>query len=138
VPALDNCEPQIIRALDKDGWLVIDHPLTIRNALGRNHVYADLRLRQTNTGQQIIVVEVKCFPDARSVLEEFYHAIGQYQVYRNALELNQMDVPLYLAVPLPVYADFFQRTLIQKTLGEVKVKLLVVDLENEVIVQWVN
>jgi hypothetical protein len=62
MPAIDDCEPQMIRALEKSGWRVIDHPLTLRNVLGRNHVYADLRLEQIVTGQQIIVVEVNAFP----------------------------------------------------------------------------
>lgn len=81
MPALDQCEPQVIRALQKAGWVVTHQPLQIR--VSRNEaVYADLRLIQPAVKQTIIIVEVKCFAGKRSLLDEFYHAVGQYIVYR--------------------------------------------------------
>jgi hypothetical protein len=50
MPALDHCQPAVVRALEKAGWLVIDQPLTIRNVIGRRHIYADLRLKHRQTG----------------------------------------------------------------------------------------
>ena len=58
MPALDVCEPQMIRALEKAGWQIIGKTLPIYLEYKRV-VYADLSLQRAQ--QQIIVVEVKCF-----------------------------------------------------------------------------
>jgi hypothetical protein len=35
--------------------------------------------------EQIIVLEVKCFTNPKTDLQEFYTAIGQYEFYREVL-----------------------------------------------------
>ena len=81
MPAQDACEPQIIRALEKAGWQMIARTVPIYLEHKRV-VYADLSLQRER--QQIIVVEVKCFSEKRPLLDQFYHAVGQYLFYRNA------------------------------------------------------
>jgi hypothetical protein len=93
MPALDSCEAAIVHALEKEGWQVLDKPYPIRVIVDNRVIFADIRLQQQTNQQQIIVVEVKCFPNNRSALDEFYRAIGQYQVYRNGLQLTQNDTP---------------------------------------------
>lgn len=88
MPAIDSCEPQMIRAFQKANWSIGDQPFAIRLAEKRDHVFADLRLINRSDNAQIVVIEVKCFPDSRSQLDEFYHAVGQYLVYRSALVLD--------------------------------------------------
>lgn len=48
--AIDKCEPQVIRALEKDRWLIYRKPFTLFAASGR-FVLADLALsRMVNGG----------------------------------------------------------------------------------------
>jgi hypothetical protein len=137
VPAIDTCEPQVIRALEKAGWVVTDRPYAIRIYPKQGFVYADLRLRNRQQQTELVVIEVKCFLDNRPPLDEFYHAVGQYIYYRNALHLDNQALPLYLAVPLSVYNTFIQRDIVQATLKDAKINLVVVDLDAEAIAQWI-
>jgi len=98
----------------------------------------DLRLQKSQTEQTIIVVEVKCFESTRPFLDEFYHAIGQVIVYRNALKLNNIESPVYLAIPAVTFRKFFQQVLIEHVLRDTLVNLVVVDLDKEEIVQWMS
>jgi hypothetical protein len=74
--AIDACEPQVIRALEKEGWQILAKPYLIVT-LVRN-LYADLSLQkfQNGSSEQIIVLEVKCFTNPGSDLTEFYTAVG--------------------------------------------------------------
>lgn len=57
MPATDQCEPQVIRAFDKAGWDVTDQPYSLRLDVGRNNfIHADLRLKNRQNGQLIIVI----------------------------------------------------------------------------------
>jgi len=66
------------------------------------------------------VIEVKCFSEKRSVFDEFYHAVGQYLLYRNALILKKIDVPIFLSVPVNIYDTFFQRKTVQAVIEDAK------------------
>jgi hypothetical protein len=138
MPAIDHCEPQVVRALRKSGWVVSDQPYPIRLTAEKGYVFADLRLERILDASAMIVAEVKCFPIGRSLLDEFYHALGQYLVYRTAMELRQLQEMLYLAIPLPVFRHIEGRPVLQAALQNYGVKLIIVDLETEVIVKWVS
>ena len=138
MPAIDQCEQQVIRALEKDGWSVTHQPFAIRiDKIRGGYIYADLRLRQKQGDRTVIVVEVKCFASTRTLLDEFYQALGQYVVYRNALIINNMKVAVYLSVPADVYQTFFQKSLMRSVLQDMQVNLVVVDLDKEEFVQWI-
>jgi hypothetical protein len=140
MPAIDQCEPAVIRALQKAGWIVTHQPYSIHIVEpGRsNYVYADLRLRHSRNSRTIIVTEVKCFADKRQLMDDLYESIGQYATYRSALALENLQLPLYLAIPLAVYATFFQKPLVQRVINDVQVKLVIVDTEKEEIIQWIS
>lgn len=137
MPAIDQCEPNVIRALEKLGWRVTHQPFPIRLSKDEG-VYADLRLRSLDGQQSIIIVEVKCFSEKRSVLDEFYHAVGQYLVYREALQLRNLPVPLYLSVPRNIYDTFFRRRMVQAVLKNANIMIMVVDIELEEVIQWIQ
>lgn len=72
MPRLDGCHPQVVRALEKDGWRVQAKP---QRLIHEEHVvFIDVRAtRQTNGArQQIPLVEIKCFPDRDSNTREVY------------------------------------------------------------------
>jgi len=84
-----------------------------------------------------IAVEVKSFLRA-SKITDFYGALGQYLSYKIALQENEPDRILYLAVPDSTYESLFGEILIQKVLQNYPVKLIVYDEVTGVIKLWIN
>jgi hypothetical protein len=134
MPAVHTCEPAVIRAFEKAGWEILDHPLKLQIRKRENFV-ADLRLSKLNTEQTIIVVEVKCFV-GESVLHEFYQAVGQYLHYRAALNIKGINEPVYLSIPADVYESLFQRLSVQMVVNDAKINLVIIDLQREEITKW--
>lgn len=135
MPAIDECEPQVVNALRKAGWVVADKPYLLRVAEERN-IYVDLRFRQLIDSQQMMIVEVKCFPAIRSLLDEFYRAFGQYLFYRTVIKLKQQDTRIYLSVPLSVYENLFGRLSVCTVIEDFDIKLIVIDMQKQEVVQW--
>ncbi len=135
MPAFDSCHPQVVRALEKDGWTISSDQFLIR--IDRSHrVYIDIEAQRVDSSS-IMVVEVKCFQDIESETSDLYSAIGQYLIYRNLLERKNLDIPLYLAIPIEAYLGVFNRMAFPMIVQN-HVKMIVVDLEHEVIDQWLN
>ncbi len=126
--AIDACEAPIIRALQKSLWQIVSKPFIIRT--DSRTVFADLLLQRRVNGnsEQMIVLEVKCFTESKNDLQEFYTAIGQYTFYREALALNQLAVPLYLAMPHPAYERLTSDSAIRAVLSQSMMKIVSVDL----------
>lgn len=136
--ALDACEPEIIRALEKDGWRIQDKPYGIPTD---DHVLlADFVLQQATAEQvtEILVMEVKCFTNPRYDVQELYTAVGQYQVYRIALDLNKVEYPLYLALPVEAYQRLVDDRVIAAVFQRLAIKLVIVNILTEEVVQWIN
>ncbi|NEQ82641.1 MAG: fatty-acid oxidation protein subunit alpha [Moorea sp. SIO2I5] len=123
-------------ALNKDGWTITHDPLILELSSGRLEV--DLgaeRLIAAQKDQMRIAVEVKIFL-ATSTTSEFHTALGQFLNYRIVLKVTEPGRVLFLAVPSKVYRNFFLEELAQLSVKEYKVKLLVFDPDEEVVVQW--
>ncbi len=132
MPALDRCHPQVVRALEKAGWNVAPKPYRLP-LVGRPPLSIDIEAKNANN--RIIIVEVKCFTD--NEVNDLYTAVGQYLVYRSLLRAQNINHSLYLAIPLPIYQGVFKEIGIF-VMQETGIKLIVVDIENEVIVQWLT
>ncbi|MBW4613708.1 MAG: XisH family protein [Desmonostoc vinosum HA7617-LM4] len=126
-------------ALRKDGWYITHDPLSI--SVGGVNVSIDLaaeRLIAAEREGEKIAVEVKSFLENSSAISEFHTALGQFINYRGALKRRQPERVLYLAVPLTTYKTFFQLDFPQAMLEENTVKMIIYDIEQEVIVKWRN
>ncbi len=84
-----------------------------------------------------IAVEVKSFLSV-SKMNDFYGAIGQYDVYRLFLEQLEPERKIFLAVDLKVYSDFFSRTAVKFIIEKKNISIVVIDINTEVIIQWIN
>ncbi|MFN6530536.1 element excision factor XisH family protein [Nostoc sp. ChiSLP03a] len=73
-----------------------------------------------------------------STISEFYIAIGQFINYRIALEEEEADRQLYLAVPLDIYKRFFKYPFIQTVIRRNQIQLLVYDTEKQEVAQWIS
>jgi hypothetical protein len=130
---LDYCHP----LLEKDGWAVAEIPFTVD--LPEREIHIDVEAWRNSNGsrQQIMLVEVKCFPNRKSTTTELYISVGQYIIYRAVLDAIEMNLPLYLAIPDVIYDTVFDWT-VRRAVSDNKIKLLIINLEMEAIVQWIE
>ena len=77
---------------------------------------------------QKIAVEIKSFIGP-SKISQFYTALGQFISYRAALQQQESDRILYLAVPSHVYDSFFTMGFIQSLIQQNQIHLIVYDIE---------
>lgn len=134
MPSFDQCHDQVTRALQKDGWQIESEQVKL--SFGNRRVFVDLRASRSSNGsrRQIMLVEVKCFPESSALTEELYTAIGQYIVYRAMLMELEYELPLYLCIPEVISSTL--DTIGRRAIRDSRIKLVVVNLEDERIVQW--
>lgn len=136
--AKDLFHDQVRIALEKEGWDITDDPLrldtleeTFKIDLGAERIFA------AQKGTERIAVEIKSFR-GQSFLYEFHAAIGQYDSYLMALEEEQPERTLYLAVPSFVYKENFFSTFVQRMITRKGIKLIVFHPTKEQIEQWIS
>jgi len=137
--AKDVFHQQVKNALIKDGWNITHDPLTIRISEAVK-LQIDLAAETTIAAErdsEKIAVEIKSFV-GDSDISAFHTALGQYLNYCQALEEQEPDRLVYLAIPLETYQDFFQLPFIQRSLRRYQVKLMIYDPKLEEIKQWIN
>jgi XisH protein len=138
MPAKDTYHNEVKKALLKDGWIITADPYFIKYEDAE--LYADLAAQKPIAAEregQKIVVEIKSFI-GRSLMYDFHSALGQYIVYRNLIQLTAPEYTLYLAIDDVIYTNFFQRKSIQVITKENQLLLMVVEMEKEEILQWIN
>jgi hypothetical protein len=137
--AKDVFHQQVKNALIKDGWNITHDPLTIRISEAVK-LQIDLAAETTIAAErdsEKIAVEIKSFV-GDSDISAFHTALGQYLNYCQALEEQEPDRIVYLAIPWETYQDFFQLPFIQRALRRYQVKLMIYDPKLEEIKQWIK
>ncbi|MCA6597544.1 MAG: XisH family protein [Pseudanabaena sp. M158S2SP1A06QC] len=136
--AKDRFHAVVRIALEKEQWNVTDDPL--RLDIGGTKFEIDLGAEQllaAERGKEKIAVEIKTFL-SDSPLTDYHAALGQFLNYRLALEIADSTRILYLAVPVGVYESFFNREFAQVSLERYQIKLIIYDIIQEVIIQWIR
>ncbi|MBR8839623.1 MAG: XisH family protein [Stigonema ocellatum SAG 48.90 = DSM 106950] len=134
--AKDKFHDVVRTALQKDGWKITDDPYEIN--VSDVDFEIDLAAEQLLAAEresQRIAVEIKSFISPSNV-SEFHTALGQFLNYRDALETIEPERQLYLAVRLPIYETFFQRRFIISAVQRYQLRLVIYDVQREVIHQW--
>ena len=124
-------------ALIKDGWNITNDPLRLKWT-GRP-MLIDLGAEQllaAEKGTKKIAIEIKSFISA-SILDDLYHALGQFILYRKALQKAEPDRELFLAIRESVYLKLFVEQDVEDLRAEENLKLLVFNPETEEIVKWI-
>jgi XisH protein len=132
----DAFHDAVRRALEKDGWTITDDPLRIQ--VEEVELLIDLGAEQLLAAERSgdkIAVEIKTFLQA-SAISTFHTALGQFLNYQEALELEQPERTLYLAVPKQAYKSFFEKRFVQRMVYKYQLKFLIYDPKQEVIVEW--
>jgi hypothetical protein len=136
VPTKDVFHEAVRNALQKEGWTITHDPLFIRFA--DVEFYIDLgaeRIIAAEKNGEKIAVEIKSFLSS-STISDFHLALGQFMNYRLALEEQEPERILYLAVPKDTYDTFFTLQFGQIAIQRYQLKLIVYEVESEVIVRW--
>jgi hypothetical protein len=123
-------------ALEKEGWQITADPyeINVDDVEFEIDLAAEQLLAATREEQKI-AVEVKSFISASNV-SDFHTALGQFLNYRDALEIVEPDRQLYLAVREPIHESFFKRRFIVAAIQRYQLRLIIYDVQREVIVQW--
>jgi hypothetical protein len=138
MPAKDLYHDTVKAALIKDGWLIVADPYRIQYK--DIDLYTDLAAERPIAAErqgQKIVVEIKSFI-GRSPMTDFHNAVGQYAVYRSLIQATEPDYQLYLAIDDITYENFFKREGIAFIIEASQISLMVVDIEQQEIVQWIS
>ncbi len=125
-------------ALEKEKWVITDDPLKV--GAGGAKFEIDLgaeRLVGADRGEERIAIEIKTFA-GDSPITDYHAALGQFLNYRLALELNNIDRSLYLAIPTLIYEAFFQKEFLKISVERYQIKLIVYEPVTEVIERWIN
>ena len=139
MPIKDVYHDVVKNALIKDGWTITDDPLYL-NLEEIVTLYVDLgaeKLFSAQKGNRQIAVEVKSFIQV-SVIYELHQAVGQFISYRIALQKHSPTRILYLAIPDIIYDGIFSTRFGQEIIAETHLKILVYDVQEEKIVQWIE
>ncbi|WP_392533135.1 element excision factor XisH family protein [Nostoc sp. C117] len=134
--AKDAFHTVVKTALEKEGWLITHYPYTLQ--AGTLELYIDLGAEKIIAAEkqgQKIAVEIKSFLSP-SKITELYAALGQFIIYRIALQKQEANRTLYLAVPSTVYNEFFILPFIQSVIQSNQLCLLIYNIEQEAIAQW--
>ena len=138
MPRKDHIHEAVKNALVKDGWTITNDPYRIEYEDA--DVYADLRVEKQMPNaslHRVLVIEIKEFagPSPLNRLEE---ALGQYQLYRSYLREVAPEEQVYLAVDKTSYDKLFVRKSFQRIVEDYNLALIVVDIPQEEVFQWIN
>ena len=138
MPRRDIIHNAVRNALVKDGWIITADPYRI--AYGEEDFYIDLAAQlplAAERGGQKIAVEIKSFI-GRSPVNDLQEALGQYALYLTLLEETEPERKLYLALSKAVHDELAQMRAFGLILRRFGVALIIVQVQTEEIVQWIN
>lgn len=132
----DNCK----QALIKDGWTITHDPYFLR--WGSKDLFIDLgaeKLVAAQKDDRRIAVEIKSFVGLSEV-EDLKNALGQFILYQDLLLRTDVDRELFLAIRDATFRDLFEdpTSIGQVLLENHRLKLLIFNVQQEEIVQWMN
>ena len=136
--AKDKYHNIVKQGLIDEGWNVTDDPLYVE--LFTTILEVDLgaeRLIGATKDNRQIAVEIKSFIGL-STIADFYKAMGQFNFYYVALEHNEPDRALYLALPDDAYWEIIREPIAVKTITKFQLKFILYNIKQQKIVQWIE
>ncbi len=136
--AKDFYHNNVREALQKDGWKITHDPYRVNvEEVGYEIDFGAEPLIAAEKDELLIAIEVKSFVGP-STVNEFHKAVGQFNDYSAALEIQEPDRILFLAIPEQMWLRFFQKKVIQRSLERVGARILVYNPQSNTVVQWIK
>jgi hypothetical protein len=139
MPRKDTYHEAVRIALQKDGWIITDDPLTVQ--AGNKEFYIDLGAERPVIGAEkngeMIAVEVKSLA-GRAFIFDYYQSLGQFLVYRHALKKAGILREMYLAIPRKAYIELYQIDIFKEVWTSFSVNLLIFDEQKNQIFEWIK
>lgn len=137
--ARDIIHNEVRTSLENDNWTITHDPYSLY--LETRTLSIDLggeKIIGAEKGLEKIAVEIKSFLK-ESFIYDFYEAFGQYLVYEDFLAEQDPERTLYLAVTEEVFAKKFENDNdVLRICRKYKVKILIIDAQNQIIEQWIR
>jgi hypothetical protein len=137
--ARDIIHNEVRTSLENDDWTITHDPYSLY--LETRTLSIDLggeKIIGAEKGPEKIAVEIKSFLK-ESFIYDFYEAFGQYLVYEDFLAEQDPERTLYLAVTEEVFAKKFENDNdVLRICRKYKVKILIIDAQNQIIEQWIR
>ena len=134
MPAKDVYHDTVKNALIKDGWTITHEQYKLM--IGEKRLYPDLAAIRANRVNEKIILEIKSFT-GKSDVKDLEQALGQYVLYQHVLDTIESEYDLYLAISTKIYENLFQKEIGQILLTKQTLRLLVFNIKDEVITQWI-
>ncbi|HEY9849672.1 MAG TPA: XisH family protein [Leptolyngbyaceae cyanobacterium] len=134
--AKDLFHEAVKQAFLKQQWVITADPLIIK--IEGVKLEIDLAAEKVFAAEKAgrkIAVEIKSFLNP-SAITDFHSALGRFLNYRLALQMNEPDRTLYLAVPIDTFESFFQERFTQEAVKQYQIKLIIYEPLQEVIIAW--
>ena len=136
MPSEDRYHSVVLQCLRNADWSIVKEQEYIsigtHNDTNRR-LYIDIKAQSND--EQLVLIEVKGLE--RSPVHELMELLGQYLVYRLALEYLGIEIPLYIAISENAHQDIFQHVIGQEVMSRYAIPLLIFDPVREEIVQWI-
>lgn len=136
--AKDKFHDHVKKALINDGWTITHEQLTIK--WGKKPLLVDFgaeRLLVAQKGMRKIAVEVKSFI-SHSEMTDLYNAIGQFVLYRKALQHSEPDRELFLAIREDVYLRLLAGPDGEELRADENIHRIVFSPDREEIIKWIS
>jgi XisH protein len=138
MPRKDIYHDSVKIALEKDGWRIIRENLHIK--IDDDELFIDLEAEAVFIAEregEKIAIEIKSFR-GQSFIHNMHEALGQYNIYRVALNMERPELAIYLAVPEKTYQTHFQSRLIKAVIKADKLNIIVYNEDNQSIISWIT
>lgn len=138
MPTKDIIHDIVKIALIRDGWAITHDPFPIR--FGNLRVLADLGAEQPIAAMKEgrkIAVEIKSFVGL-SMMDDLEKAIGQYGLYSALLSETEPEREVYLAVSEAVFVNLLDSVGGWVVIRKLSLKIIVVALERQEVVKWID
>lgn len=132
MPAKDRYHDRLKNALIKDQWRITDEQVKLK--MGERRLWIDLEAEH-QTERTLILVEVKEMVSPSQV-DDLANSVGQYLMYRVALENKNIQIPLYMAVSTTTLRGILSEEIGQLMIERFQISLIIFDPDSEVITEW--
>lgn len=135
MPAKDRYHDTVVRALQKDGWIIEAEQVIV--IIENRWLWIDIGVIKADENRSVLV-EVKGFQNMPSPVEYLASAVGKYVLYRAVLDFLQIETQLYMAVPVEAFNGILSEEIGQQVIQRANIHLVVFDPYEEAIAQWIT